>query len=79
MNPLELLKIFVKKGLRSYGRIIPGMTTMKKDAVFIFSEEQFGYSFSDTHPFNQKRITLTLDLLKEIECAYHDATSSLPE
>lgn len=38
---------------------------MKKDAVFIFSEEQLGYSFSDTHPFNQKRIVLTLDLLKK--------------
>lgn len=37
---------------------------MKKDAVFIFSEDQLGYSFSDTHPFNQKRIVLTLDLLK---------------
>ena len=38
---------------------------MKKDAVFIFSEEQLGYSFSDSHPFNQKRILLTLDLLKK--------------
>ncbi|MGG0669838.1 acetoin utilization protein AcuC [Lederbergia citrisecunda] len=40
---------------------------MKKDAVFIFSEEQLGYSFSDTHPFNQKRIVLTLDLLKKTD------------
>lgn len=39
---------------------------MKKNAVFVFSEEQLGYSFSDTHPFNQKRIVLTLDLLKKI-------------
>ena len=39
---------------------------MKKDAVFIFSDKQLGYSFSDTHPFNQKRIVLTLDLLKKI-------------
>lgn len=38
---------------------------MKKEAVFIYSEEQLGYSFSDTHPFNQKRIVLTLDLLKK--------------
>ncbi|KXH87562.1 acetoin utilization protein AcuC [Sporosarcina sp. HYO08] len=36
-----------------------------KDAVFIFSEDQLSYSFSDTHPFNQKRIVLTLDLLKK--------------
>jgi len=39
---------------------------MKKNAVFVFSEEQLGYKFSDTHPFNQKRLTLTVDLLKEM-------------
>lgn len=39
---------------------------MKKNAVFIFSENQLGYKFSDTHPFNQKRLTLTVDLLKEM-------------
>lgn len=37
---------------------------MKKNAVFIFSEDQLSYSFSDEHPFNQKRIMLTLDLLR---------------
>ncbi|MFC5590427.1 acetoin utilization protein AcuC [Sporosarcina soli] len=40
---------------------------MKKDAVFIYSEDQLNYSFSDTHPFNQKRIILTLDLLKKMQ------------
>jgi acetoin utilization protein AcuC len=39
---------------------------MKKDAVFIYSKDQLNYSFSDTHPFNQKRIDLTLDLLIKI-------------
>lgn len=39
---------------------------MIKDAVFVFSEDQLSYSFSDEHPFNQKRIILTLDLLKNI-------------
>lgn len=39
---------------------------MKKNAVFVFSENQLGYKFSDTHPFNQKRLTLTVDLLKEM-------------
>ncbi|MEI4769245.1 acetoin utilization protein AcuC [Psychrobacillus sp. FJAT-51614] len=39
---------------------------MKKNAVFIFSDDQLGYKFSDTHPFNQKRLTLTVDLLKEM-------------
>ncbi|MFK4997445.1 hypothetical protein ACI2OX_07485 [Bacillus sp. N9] len=37
---------------------------MKKKAVFIYSDELLSYRFSDTHPFNQKRIQLTLDLLK---------------
>ncbi|QTD41391.1 acetoin utilization protein AcuC [Sporosarcina sp. Te-1] len=44
---------------------------MKKDAIFVFSEDQLGYSFSDTHPFNQKRIVMTLDLLRKIH-AIHD-------
>jgi len=39
---------------------------MKKNAVFIYSEEQLSYSFSETHPFNQQRIVLTLDLLKKM-------------
>ena len=39
---------------------------MKKNAVFVFSEDQLGYKFSDTHPFNQKRLSLTVDLLKEM-------------
>lgn len=42
-----------------------GYRHMKKDAVFIYSEDQLGYSFSETHPFNQKRIVLTVDLLKK--------------
>lgn len=39
---------------------------MMKDAVFIYSRDQLDYSFSETHPFNQKRILLTVDLLKRI-------------
>lgn len=35
-------------------------------AVFVYSEDQLGYKFSDTHPFNQKRLTLTVDLLKKM-------------
>ncbi|HJH11123.1 MAG TPA: acetoin utilization protein AcuC [Metalysinibacillus jejuensis] len=35
-----------------------------KKAVFVYSPEQLGYKFSDTHPFNHKRLTLTMDLLK---------------
>ncbi len=37
---------------------------MTKDAVFIYSDELLGYRFSDDHPFNQTRLTLTMDLLK---------------
>ena len=42
-----------------------------KNAVFIFSQDQLGYKFSDTHPFNHKRLTLTMDLLKNID-AFND-------
>ncbi|MEO4051907.1 acetoin utilization protein AcuC [Solibacillus sp. CAU 1738] len=37
-----------------------------KNAVFIYSPDQLGYKFSDSHPFNHKRLTLTMDLLKNI-------------
>lgn len=37
-----------------------------KKAVFIYSPEQLNYRFSDTHPFNHKRLTLTMDLLKNM-------------
>jgi len=40
---------------------------MKRDAVFIYSNELLSYRFSDNHPFNQMRIKLTLDLLSEIK------------
>lgn len=39
---------------------------MKQDSVFIFSDELLNYKFSDHHPFNQLRIKLTLDLLKQL-------------
>lgn len=39
---------------------------MKKNAVFIYSPEQLGYKFSESHPFNHKRLLLTIDLLKNI-------------
>lgn len=34
-----------------------------KEAAFIFSEEQLGYKFNEDHPFNQRRLTMTNDLL----------------
>ncbi|WP_342528827.1 acetoin utilization protein AcuC [Chryseomicrobium sp. FSL W7-1435] len=36
------------------------------EAVFVYSEDQLGYRFSETHPFNQKRLTLTVDLLEKV-------------
>lgn len=39
---------------------------IKKEAVYIYSEDQLGYKFSDSHPFNQKRLTLTTDLLRNM-------------
>jgi acetoin utilization protein AcuC len=37
---------------------------MMQDAVFVYSEELLAYKFNENHPFNPKRLQLTLDLLK---------------
>lgn len=34
-----------------------------KEAAFIFSKEQLDYKFHEEHPFNQRRLTMTNDLL----------------
>ncbi|HEY9569680.1 MAG TPA: acetoin utilization protein AcuC [Metalysinibacillus sp.] len=47
-----------------------------KKAVFVYSPEQLGYKFSDTHPFNHKRLTLTMDLLRKINAL--DETAIIP-
>lgn len=39
---------------------------MKDNSIFVFSEELLNYKFSSHHPFNQKRLTLTVDLLKKL-------------
>lgn len=39
---------------------------MSGSSTFIFSEELLQYKFSSDHPFNQFRLTLTVDLLKRI-------------
>ncbi len=38
-----------------------------KRAAFVYSEGQLDYKFSETHPFNQKRLVLTTDLLRAID------------
>jgi len=40
------------------------LSSVKKEAVFIYSDDLLNYRFSKDHPFNQKRLQLTLDLLK---------------
>ncbi|WP_449537274.1 acetoin utilization protein AcuC [Ferdinandcohnia sp. Marseille-Q9671] len=39
---------------------------MKKEAVFVYSDQLLKYRFSDDHPFNQTRVKLTYDLLKNL-------------
>jgi acetoin utilization protein AcuC len=39
---------------------------MTHDSVFIFSEDQLKYRFNSHHPFNQLRLQITLDLLKQL-------------
>ncbi|BDH62624.1 acetoin utilization protein AcuC [Lysinibacillus sp. PLM2] len=43
-----------------------------KNAVFVYSPEQLGYKFSDSHPFNHQRLLLTMDLLKCIDALKDD-------
>ena len=37
-----------------------------KEGSFVYSPEMQGYKFSETHPFNQRRLQLTVDLLEHI-------------
>lgn len=43
-----------------------GDFTMTQDSVFVYSEDLLNYKFGKNHPFNQIRLKLTLDLLKNI-------------
>lgn len=45
---------------------------MSVESVFIYSDKLLSYKFNEHHPFNQFRLTLTFDLLKEIK-AIEDA------
>lgn len=40
---------------------------MSNESIFIFSDQLLQYNFGTHHPFNQFRLTLTLDLLKSIK------------
>jgi acetoin utilization protein AcuC len=39
---------------------------MENHPVFIYDDHEIGYRFNDEHPFNQMRLTLTVDLLREL-------------
>lgn len=39
---------------------------MMHEALFVYSEDQLTYKFSEDHPFNHVRLNLTFDLLKEL-------------
>ncbi|TDF96545.1 acetoin utilization protein AcuC [Paenibacillus piri] len=41
--------------------------TNQKHAMFIYDESETGYHFNDEHPFNQKRLQLTVDLLRKLD------------
>lgn len=43
-----------------------------KNAAFVYSLEQQTYKFSNDHPFNQKRLDLTFDLLNAINAIPHE-------
>jgi acetoin utilization protein AcuC len=45
---------------------------MKKNSIFVYSDELLRYRFSDQHPFNQFRLTLTIDLLNELNAIHKD-------
>ncbi|MVO99268.1 acetoin utilization protein AcuC [Paenibacillus lutrae] len=38
---------------------------MKNESVFVYNEHETTYKFNDEHPFNQKRLLLTVDLLRK--------------
>ncbi len=50
---------------------------MINDSVFVYSDQQLAYRFSDTHPFNHMRLQLTYELLKNLQ-AINDQQILLP-
>jgi acetoin utilization protein AcuC len=40
---------------------------MTNQALFIYNENEIDYRFNDDHPFNQKRLMLTVDLLRNLD------------
>lgn len=49
---------------------------MNNPAFFIHNENETAYRFNDDHPFNQKRLTLTIDLLRSLDALPEQAILS---
>jgi acetoin utilization protein AcuC len=49
---------------------------MNNPAFFIHNENETAYRFNDDHPFNQKRLTLTVDLLRSLDALPEQAILS---
>ncbi|AYC29870.1 acetoin utilization protein AcuC [Paenisporosarcina cavernae] len=49
-----------------------GNERIKSQAVYIYSEELLTYKFAEDHPFNQKRLEMTTDLLKKMNALSDD-------
>jgi acetoin utilization protein AcuC len=45
---------------------------MIKEAVFVYSDSFLNYKFSNNHPFNQLRVKLTYDLLREAQALHEE-------
>ncbi|WP_010269910.1 acetoin utilization protein AcuC [Paenibacillus senegalensis] len=46
---------------------------MSSNAKFIYDPDELNYRFSDEHPFNQTRLEVTIDLLKQVGALTEDA------
>src|SRR5690625_1791283 len=45
---------------------------MTCDVAFVYSEKFLDYKFNDDHPFNQKRIDMTFDLIQKMKSIKHE-------
>ncbi|MGO4543731.1 acetoin utilization protein AcuC [Paenibacillus sp. 2TAB23] len=51
---------------------------MAADAVFIHHSDSSGYKFDEEHPFDPLRLTLTIDLLKDVKALTEDQLNTPP-
>ncbi|CAM4287001.1 acetoin utilization protein AcuC [Paenibacillus endophyticus] len=51
---------------------------MAADAVFIHHSDSSGYKFDEEHPFDPLRLTLTIDLLKDVKALTEDQLTTPP-